>query len=94
MTAGLHYWREAASGGMTVARDAGAVFRAAIRAGLLSERPEDDNWAGHYFYMFHDADGAARFKHRDTRVYVAMPVSRGGTRSHVTMPAHRAGGSI
>ena len=81
MTAGLHRRREAAPGGITVARDTGAVFRAAIRAGLLSERPEDDNWAGHYFYMFHDSDGAAWFKHRDTRAYVAMP-------------AHRAGGSI
>ena len=81
MTTGLHCRREAASGGITVDRDAGAVFRAAIRARLLSERPEDDNWAGHYFYMFHDGDGEARFKHRDTRAYVAMP-------------AHRAGGSI
>ncbi len=78
MTAGLHRRREAASGGMTVACDAGAVFRAAIRAGLLSERPGDDNWAGHYFYMFHDGDGAARFKHRDTRAYVTMPVCRAG----------------
>ena len=64
--------------GMTVAEDARAVFRAAIRAGLLSERPADTNWAGHYFYMFHDRDGSARFKHRDTRAYLVMPACQAG----------------
>ena len=63
---------------ITVEEDAGAVFRAAIAAGVLSAEPGDRNWAGHYFYMFHDRDGVAWFKHRDSR-------------AHVTMTAHRAG---
>jgi len=78
MTAAGHGQSESAPGGITVEPDAGAVFRAAIRAGVLSDDPARDNWAGHYFYMFHDGDGAARFKHRDTRVYIAVPACRTG----------------
>ncbi|MYG53055.1 MAG: hypothetical protein F4204_12110 [Rhodospirillaceae bacterium] len=64
---------------MSVEEDAGAVFRAAIAAGVLSAEPADRNWAGHYFYMFHDRDGAAWFKHRDTRAHVTMdPRPTGG----------------
>ena len=55
-----------------VVRDAEEVFRAAILAGVLSAERAHRNWAGHYLYMFHDEDGAAWFKHRDTRVYVSM----------------------
>ena len=55
-----------------VVRDAEEVFRAAILAGVLSGERAHRNWAGHYLYMFHDEDGTAWFKHRDTRVYVSM----------------------
>ncbi len=58
--------------GITVEEDAQAVFRAAIAAGVLSPEPGERNWAGHYFYMFHDRDGAAWFKHRDSRAHVTM----------------------
>ena len=64
--------------GIAVEKDAGAVFRATVAAGVLSAEPGERNWAGHYFYMFHDKDGAARFKHRGTRAYVTMPVRRAG----------------
>ena len=55
-----------------VVRDAEEVFRAAILAGVLSAERAHRNWAGHYLYMFHDEDGTAWFKHRDTRAYVSM----------------------
>ena len=55
-----------------VVRDAEEVFRAAIAAGVLSDEPSERNWAGNYLYMFHDEDGTAWFKHRDTRAYVFM----------------------
>ena len=55
-----------------VVRDAGEVFGAAILAGVLSAERSDRHWAGHYLYMFHDEDGTAWFKHRDTRAYVSM----------------------
>ena len=55
-----------------VVRDAEEVFRAAILAGVLSAERSDRHWAGHYLYMFHDEDGTAWFKHRDTRAYVSM----------------------
>lgn len=76
MTAGRHPPRDALPG--TVEPDAGAVFRAAIGAGLLSETPTDDNRAGRYFYMFHDGTGAAWFKHRDTRRHVTLAACRAG----------------
>ena len=60
------------SAGIRVVRDAEEVFRAAILAGVLSAEPSKRNWAGHYLYMFHDEDGTAWFKHRDTRAYVSM----------------------
>ena len=59
-----------------VVRDTEAVFRAAILAGLLSAERSDRRWAGHYFYMFHDEDGTAWFKHRDTRAYLAFSQRR------------------
>ena len=57
---------------LSVVEDAEAVFRAAIRAGVLSANRAARTWAGHYFYLFHDEDGTAWFKHRDTRAYVSM----------------------
>ena len=74
MTAG--HQRESVPGALTVEPDSDAVFRAAIRAGVLSEKPGNGNWAGHYLYMFHDGAGAAWFKHRDTRRYVTMATCR------------------
>ena len=61
---------------VTVVRDAEAVFRAAILAGLLSAERADPRWAGHYFYLFHDEDGTAWFKHRDTRAHLTMSARR------------------
>ncbi len=59
-----------------VVRDAEEVFRAAILAGVLSAGRSDRHWAGHYLYMFHDEDGTAWFKHRDTRARVSMTARR------------------
>ena len=59
-----------------VVRDSETVFRAAVLAGVLSAEPPHRNWAGRYLYMFHDEDGTAWFKHRDTRAYVSMPARR------------------
>ena len=58
--------------GVQVVCDAEEVFRAAILAGVLSAERSDRCWAGHYLYLFHDEDGTAWFKHRDTRAYVSM----------------------
>ena len=55
-----------------IAADSDAVFAEAIGRGVLSEHSCDSNFVGYYMYMFHDADGAAWFKHRDTRAYVTM----------------------
>ena len=55
-----------------IAEESDAVFAQAIECGVLSEDAGDANFAGHYMYMFHDADGAAWFKHHDTRAYVTM----------------------
>lgn len=60
-----------------VVRDAEEVFREAILAGVLSAERSDRNWAGHYLYLFHDEDGAAWFRHRDTRARVPMRARRG-----------------
>ncbi len=70
--------RQSAPPGITVEEDAGAVFRTAIAAGVLSAEPGARNWAGDYFYMFHDGDGAAWFKHRDSRTHVTMTARRSG----------------
>lgn len=70
--------RRPAANGITVERDAETVFRAAILAGVLSGEPDARNWAGHYLYMFHDEDGTAWFKHRDTRAHVRMTARRAG----------------
>ena len=61
-----------APAGIQVVHDAETVFRAAILAGVLSADVSMRNWAGHYFYLFHDEDGTAWFKHRDTRMHVTM----------------------
>ena len=68
--------RRRATSGLRVVRDAEAVFRTAILAGVLSAERSERNWAGHYLYLFHDEDGAAWFKHRDTRAYVSMSARR------------------
>ncbi len=70
-----------------VVRDAEEVFRAAIDAGVLSGKPSERDWAGHYLYMFHDEAGVAWFKHRETREYVFMPA-----RGHCDRPGRGAGG--
>ena len=78
MIAGRHDEPARAQNGMTVETDAEAVFRAAILAGVLSAEPDDGNWAGHYFYMFHDGGGVAWFKHRLSRAHVTMTPDRAG----------------
>lgn len=55
-----------------VVRDAEEAFRAAILAGVLSAERSRRDWAGHYLYLCHDEDGAAWFRHRDTRAHVSM----------------------
>ena len=60
-----------------IEEDSDAVFDEAIRAGVLSEDPQDENFAGYYMYMHHDGDGAAWFKHRETRAYVTLPPAPG-----------------
>ena len=62
----------APSGEIRVVRDAEDVFRSAILAGVLSADRARRDWAGHYLYLFHDENGTAWFKHRDTRAYVSM----------------------
>ena len=61
-----------ARAGIRVVQDAEAVFRSGVLAGVLSAEQSMRNWAGHYMYLFHDEDGTAWFKHRDTRVHVTM----------------------
>ena len=74
--------RRRPSAAIRVVRDAEEVFRAAILAGVLSADRARRDWAGHYLYMYHDEDGTAWFKHRDTRAYVSMTARRcaAGTR--------------
>ena len=62
-----------ATGRMRVHGDSDAVFEAAIRNGVLSADPASARYAGHYMYLFHDAEGTAWFKHVDSRVSVTMP---------------------
>ena len=62
-----------------IEEDSDAVFEAAIREGVLSEYPHDQNFAGNFMYMHHDGDGTAWFKHRETRVYLAMPPDPGSS---------------
>ena len=73
-----HRDRRPGLSGIAVEQDAGAVFDAAIAAGVLSAEQTDRNWAGHYFYMFHDPDGTAWFKHRDSRAHVTVTARRAG----------------
>jgi len=63
--------------GMRIEKDSDAVFDEAIRRGVLSENPADDNFAGLYMYMHHDDKGAAWFKHRETRAYLTMRAAPG-----------------
>ena len=81
-----------------IEEDSDAVFDEAIRAGVLSEDPEDERFAGYYMYMHHDGDGTAWFKHRETRAYVTMGaapdrVASGGTASGRTASGRPAPGS-
>ena len=55
-----------------VVRDTETAFRAAILAGVLSAEAAHSRYAGHYLYLFHDEDGTAWFKHRDTRACVCL----------------------
>ena len=55
-----------------IEEDSDAVFEAAIREGVLSEYPHDQNFAGNFMYMHHDGDGTAWFKHRESRVYLSL----------------------
>ena len=48
------------------------AFRAAILAGVLSSERSDHHWAGHRLYLFHDEDGAAWFRHRDSGARLTM----------------------
>ena len=72
---------------LRIEKDSGAVFDEAIRAGVLSEDPEDESFAGRYMYMHHDGDGAAHFKHKETRAYIRMGPAAGEPAS-----GNRAGG--
>ena len=62
------------NGRMRVLKDSDAVFRAAIRNGVLSDDSADANYAGNYMYLFHDEDGVVWFKHRDSRACLRAPV--------------------
>ena len=62
----------AATPRMRAIRDSDAAFRAAIDRGLISEDAANERFAGRYMYMFHDTEGAAWFKHRETRRYVTL----------------------
>lgn len=64
--------RRGAPPAIRVVEGAETVFRAAIGAGVLSAEPAARAYAGYHLYMFHDGNGTAWFKHRDTRAYVSM----------------------
>ena len=49
------------------------VFKEAIKEGILSNNPDDTNYAGKYMYMGH-WDGVAQFKNIDTRQYLKKEV--------------------
>jgi len=55
-----------------IVRDTEEAFRAAILAGVLSSERSDRNWAGHYLYLFHDENGVAWFRHRDSSARLTM----------------------
>ena len=61
------------NGGIRVLKDSDAVFRAAIRSGVLSGDPADARYAGNCMYLFHDEDGVVWFKHRDSRACLTVP---------------------
>lgn len=50
-------------------RDAQSAFEDAIKRGVLSDKPGDPMYAGHFMYMHSDGPRDS-FKHRDTRRYV------------------------
>ena len=72
-----------------IAGDSDSVFAQAIARGVLSEDPGHTNFAGHYMYMFHDAEDAAWFKHRDTRAYVRLAASTVIARGKGAAPGKR-----
>ena len=59
-----------------VYEDTEGVFRAAISAGVLSADPLNRFFAGSYTYMFHDEEGTAWFRRRDTGARVPMSAKR------------------
>ena len=82
-----------------IEEDSDAVFDEAIRAGVLSEDPDDERFVGYYMYMHHDGDGTAWFKHRETRAYVTMGaapgrIAPGGTASGRPAPGSTDGGEM
>ena len=74
-----------------IEKDSDAVFDAAVRAGVLSDEPEHEHFAGRYMYMHHDGDGVAYFKHKETRAYVRMrPEKNEGGDNAAAQPPKRA----
>jgi hypothetical protein len=51
-------------------RDPNKVFDAAIRAGVLSDHPDADNYAADWMYMGDNAEGKALFKNIVSRSYM------------------------
>jgi len=77
-----------------IEEDSDAVFDEAIRAGVLSEDPDDERFVGYYMYMHHDADGTAWFKHRETRAYVTLRAAPGRTAPGRQAPGSADAGKI
>ena len=77
-----------------IEEDSDAVFDEAIRAGVLSEDPDDERFVGYYMYMHHDGDGTAWFKHRETRAYVTLRAAPGRTASGRQAPGSTDGGEM
>lgn len=50
------------------------AFNTAVKEGRLSKDPNASNYAGHYMYMFTDAEGD-HFKNIITRKYVVNPLA-------------------
>ena len=64
--------RSRAAGAIRVVRDAEAVFGEAILAGVSPAGRPACNRAGHDMCLFHDEDGIAWFKRRETGGHVAV----------------------
>jgi hypothetical protein len=60
----------------TQAMESKLAFMSAINAGLLSENPSDDNYAGNFMFMGVDNQGTESetllFKHILTRKYIKL----------------------